>query len=117
MKVDWDVAPYKMHTYNIGYAKCHCKRRDYLFASCADDSCVNYGNYIECPSYCNCAEACGNKRITNKKIKNVIVFNSRDKGLGLKTNELFIRKDDYINEYVGLAMSKDKSRNHDHGCC
>ena len=52
-------------------------------------------------------DACGNKRITKKQVKDVTMLNTKDKGLGLTCNEE-CRKDECVNEHVRLAICKDK---------
>ena len=37
-----------------------------------------------------------------------MVLNEKDRGLGLKSNEQHMRKDDYVNEHLGLAIRTNK---------
>ena len=47
-----------------------------------------------------------NQRIKNNKAKEVIVFNDKNIGLGLKAKKL-VKEDDFLAECIRLAIDKD----------
>ena len=106
--IEWNIVECKKESFKFVNATCNYKLPDDSCSTCVDESCVNRSSFIEWKYDCNCAEACGNKKITRKQVKAVTVFNTKEKRLRLKYNEQFIRKDYYVNEHVGLHISKDK---------
>ena len=77
---------------------------------------LNSNFYIECEGNCFIGTACDNQRTMKKPIKNIMMFNDLNKGLGIKFNEQHIRKDECVNEHVGLAViwKKLKKALHDY---
>ena len=81
--------------------KCDCVKGSYVGRS----MCLSRNCQVECEDNCYILTACANQRITKKKSKNIIWFKDINKGLGIKSNEQQIHKDESINENVGVAMS------------
>ena len=46
----------------------------------------------------------GEKRIGSKQVKDVVAFDTKDKGLGLKHNDKCTSEDDYVHECVDIAI-------------
>ena len=83
--------------------RCQPPRDDNL--CCSDLSCSVYGMEEECGDNCPARQWCGNKRIQRRKWKSVQIVATACTGFGVKTLEP-IQRDEFIVEYVGLAVSK-----------
>lgn len=77
--------------------------------SCLSRQCYNYERMIECHNGICRAPKCGNRRIQFNKERSeaVEVRPAGPKGWGLFTTR-YIRKDDYIGEFLGEIISEDE---------
>jgi len=72
---------------------------------CTDTTCVLFACQEECRGNCEAGELCGNKRITKKQWRDVIVVDAGVKGRGLVANT-DILCGNFIIEYTGVAIQK-----------
>ncbi|KAL9651358.1 hypothetical protein ABK040_001309 [Willaertia magna] len=73
---------------------------------CVPNECLNYLSQVECLDSCQCGENCFNHLFTKRNYPNIICFESKEKGIGVKCNELIIKKGQFITEYVGELITK-----------
>ena len=79
--------------------------------SCLPNECVNYCSQIECSANCRCGELCYNRMFARRAYPELICFGSKGKGIGVKSNQVLIKKGDFITEYVGEVISVEKFEN------
>lgn len=72
---------------------------------CTDTTCVLFACQEECRGNCEAGDLCGNKRITKKQWRDVIVVDAGLKGRGLVANA-DIKSGHFIIEYTGVAIQK-----------
>lgn len=67
-----------------------------------DDDCKPI---VECSRFCKCDETCSNRVVQLGSKFKLEIFNTEDKGLGVRTQE-FISKGCYIAEYLGELVNE-----------
>lgn len=90
-------------------AKCVCKRND--SHPCGQDSeCLNRMLMYEChPAVCAAGDRCENQRFQKCEYPPTEIFKTDWGGWGLKTKQ-FIKKGQFVNEYVGELVDEEECR-------
>lgn len=90
----------KMSSKYVEKQICHCSSED----DCGK-SCQNNAMQFECsPESCPCKGKCQNNRFQMKKYMLIERFNTKQKGLGVRTKET-IKEGAFIIEYVGEVIT------------
>lgn len=83
----------------------------FLPESNCSDNCINHSTFYECDTEtCPSGANCRNCKIKNRESLPLVVFETTDKGLGIKTQQT-IKSGSFIIEYVGEILHKHELEN------